>query len=208
MGGVLVDVRRERAIEAFRAMGVTDADNLIDSYHHKGIFLDIESGAIDADTFCRLLSEHAGKDFPRRDIEQAWRSIVSDPPPYKLHYLEELRKTHTLFLLSNNNPVLMDSWAFTDGFSADGHPLSYYFDAIYLSYLMKCTKPDACIFEKMILDSGINPSESLFIDDGIHNIETASKLGFKTYLAKNGADWRRDVSRIVFSTDAEDATNR
>jgi putative hydrolase of the HAD superfamily len=72
---------------------------------------------------------------------------------------------------------------------------------------MKCTKPDALIFEKMILDSGINPSESLFIDDGIHNIETACKLGFKTYLAENGADWRRDVSRIVFSTGAEDATN-
>lgn len=197
MGGVLVDVHRERAIAAFKAIGVTDADNLIDSYHHKGIFLDIESGAIDADTFRRLLSKHAGKDILQHDVEQAWRSIVSNPPMYKLDCLAELRKTYTLFLLSNNNPILMDSWAFTDRFSPDGHPIMHYFDKLYLSYRMKCTKPDALIFEKMILDSGIMPSESLFIDDGLHNIETAAKLGFQTYLAQNATDWRQDLSLML-----------
>ncbi|MDR2680790.1 MAG: HAD family phosphatase [Tannerella sp.] len=197
MGGVLVDVRRERAIAAFKAIGIADADNLIDSYHHKGIFLDIENGNIDTDTFCRLLSEHAGKAVSRHDVEQAWRSIVSEPPPYKLDYLTELRKTHTLFLLSNNNPILMDSWAFTNEFSPAGHPITHYFDRLYLSYQMKCTKPDTIIFEKMILDSGIKPPESLFIDDGMHNIKTADRLGFRTYLAENGADWREDISKII-----------
>jgi putative hydrolase of the HAD superfamily len=197
MGGVLVDVHRQRAIAAFKAIGVPDADDLIDSYHHKGIFLDIESGAIDTDTFRKRLSEHVGKDLPQRDIEQAWRSIVSDPPMYKLDYLTELRTTHTLFLLSNNNPILMDSWAFTNNFSADGHPITHYFDKLYLSYQMKCTKPDALIFEKMILDSGISPSASLFIDDGIHNIKTAAKLGFQTYHAENGTDWRQDLHHLL-----------
>jgi putative hydrolase of the HAD superfamily len=197
MGGVLVDVHRERAIAAFKATGVTDADYLIDSYHHKGIFLDIENGAVDTEAFRRLLSEHAGKDIPQQAIERAWRSIVSGPPMYKLDYLTELRKTHSLFLLSNNNPILMDSWAFTDSFSPDGHPITHYFDKLYLSYQMNCTKPDALIFKKMILDSGIDPSESLFIDDGIHNIETADKLGFQTYLAENATDWREDISAII-----------
>lgn len=201
MGGVLVDVRRERAIAAFKAIGVTDADCLIDSYHHKGIFLDIENGAVDTDAFCRLLSEHAGKEIPRQAIEQAWRSIVSDPPVYKLDYLVELRKTHALFLLSNNNPILMDSWAFTSRFSPDGHPITHYFDKLYLSYRMKCTKPDALIFKKMILDSGVKPSESLFIDDGIHNIETAARLGFQTYHAENATDWREDISAIIRKND-------
>jgi putative hydrolase of the HAD superfamily len=198
MGGVLTDVHRERAIAAFQAIGVADADDLIDTYHHKGIFLDIENGSMDTDTFCRSLSEHVGKDIPLHDIEQAWRSITSDPPPYKLDFLTELRKTHTLFLLSNNNPILMDAWAFTERFSAAGHPVMHYFDKLYLSYQMKCTKPDAAIFEKMILDSSIKPAESLFIDDGIRNIETADRLGFHTLLAVNGADWRADISRLVF----------
>lgn len=197
MGGVLVDVHRERAIQKFKEIGVFDADQLIDSYHHKGLFLDIENGDIDTEGFRRLLSEHAGKNIAGYEIEQAWRSIVSDPPAYKLDYLTELRKKHTLFMLSNNNPILMDSWAFTKEFSPAGRPVTDYFDKIYLSYRMKCTKPGAFIFEKMIRDSGIYPAESLFIDDGTHNIETAQKLGFQTYLAQNGSDWREDISKIL-----------
>lgn len=199
MGGVLVDVHRERAIRKFREIGVSDADQLIDSYHHKGLFLDIENGEIDTESFCRLLSEHAGRNIPGHDIEQAWRSIISDPPVYKLNYLTELRKKYTLFLLSNNNPILMDSWAFTNDFSSAGRPVTDYFDKLYLSYRMKCTKPDTLIFRKMIQDSNIRPVESLFIDDGAHNIETARKLGFQTYLAQNGEDWREGISKLLGS---------
>lgn len=196
MGGVLVDVHRERAIESFKSIGVTDADQLIDSYHHKGIFLDIENGEIDTKEFCRLLRKHAGKEIPQQAIENAWKSIVSDPPSYKLDYLIELRKKYTLFLLSNNNPILMDSWAFTDHFSSQGRPVMDYFDKLYLSYQMKCTKPDPVIFEKMIDDSKIIPAESLFIDDGLHNIETARSIGFQTYHTQNGEDWRNALEQI------------
>lgn len=199
MGGVLVDVHRERAIREFKKIGVSDADQLIDSYHHKGLFLDIENGDIDTEEFCRLLSKHAGKNIAGQDIEQAWQSIVSDPPIYKLDYLTELRKKFSLYMLSNNNPILMDSWAFTNSFSPAGHPVTDYFDKLYLSYQMKCTKPGTLIFEKMIQDSGIDPAESLFIDDGPHNIETARILGFQTYLAKNGTDWREDISTLLAS---------
>jgi putative hydrolase of the HAD superfamily len=197
MGGVLVDVHRERAIRKFKAIGVADADRLIDSYHHRGLFLDIENGDIDAQSFCRLLSEHAGRYVSAYDVEQAWRSIVSDPPACKLDYLTELRKKYTLFLLSNNNPILMDSWAFTSDFSPSGRPVTDYFDKLYLSYRMKCTKPDPLIFEKMIRDSGIRPEESLFVDDGPHNIKTARDLGFRTFLVRNGEDWREDISRLL-----------
>ena len=57
MGGVLVDVQRDRAIRNFQSIGLSDADTLIDSYHHKGIFYDFEKGVIDTAEFCRLLSE-------------------------------------------------------------------------------------------------------------------------------------------------------
>lgn len=197
MGGVIVDLHREKSIEHFKSIGVADADQLIDASHHKGLFLDFENGEIDTDEFCRLLSEHAGKDIPSKSIEEAWRSIVSDPPAYKLDYLLELRKKYTLLLLSNNNPILMDSWAFTSHFSSQGRPVMDYFDKIYLSYQMKCTKPDPIIFEKMIDDSGIISSESLFIDDGLHNIETAQSLGFHIYHAQNGEDWRKALDEIL-----------
>ena len=196
MGGVIVDVHRERAISNFKAIGLENADQFIDSYHHKGIFIDIENGNIDDDEFCRLLCEQTGKDIPRENIEKAWRSIIDLPPTYKLDYLQELRKTHKVFLLSNNNPIIMD-WACAPGFTASGNALSDYFDKLYLSYQMKCTKPDLKIYEMMIKDAGINRVESLFIDDSESNINAAKECGLQVYLAKNGTDWRNDVSNII-----------
>jgi putative hydrolase of the HAD superfamily len=196
MGGVLVDVHREEAVRQFLALGVTDADRLIDSYHHSGIFLDIESGAIDVDTFCRLLCEHAGRHIPRPAIERAWKSIISRPQGYKLDYLLALRPARRLYLLSNNNPILMD-WARTPDFSPDGHPVTYYFDKLYISCEMGCVKPGRAIFDAMIRDSGILPSETLFVEDSLHNLQTGQALGFHTCQVRNGEDWRDTLTAIL-----------
>ena len=196
MGGVLVDVRRTEAVRQFQALGVADADELIDSSHHKGIFRDIESGAIDSDTFCRLLCEHAGKEIDRAAITHAWRSIISKPEMYKLDFLLALRKNYKLFLLSNNNPILMD-WARTPDFSPDGHPITFYFDKLYISFEMKCMKPDRAIFEALIRDSGILPTESLFVEDSWPNLQAGKEVGFHICPVTNGEDWRADVNKIL-----------
>ena len=196
MGGVIVDVHRDRAIRSFQEIGVDNADELIDACHHKGIFIEFENGSIDTDEFCSLLCEQSGKAISREEIVGAWRSIIDVPPEYKLEYIRELRLTHQVFLLSNNNPILMD-WACAPGFTASGNALSDYFDKLYISYQMKCTKPDLKIYKMMIEESGINPSESLFIDDSETNINAAKECGLQVYLARNGADWRGEVSLML-----------
>ncbi|MDR1331338.1 MAG: HAD family phosphatase [Tannerella sp.] len=197
MGGVLVDVHRERAIRQFQSIGVRRAAELIDSSHHSGIFLAIEDGSIDADTFCRRLCAEAGRAIPREAIEQAWQSIVDPPAPYRLDCVLELRKRYRTFVLSNNNPILMDGWARTARFSAAGRPVTDYFDRVYVSYEMKCVKPDMAIYRMMVADSGIVPSETLFLDDSRDNIRAGEAAGFRTHLVRNGEDWRGAVSAIL-----------
>ena len=196
MGGVIVDVRRDEAIRQFNAIGVSDADLQIDANNHQGVFLAFENGDIDSEEFRRQLSEQAGKNIPMEAVIQAWRSIISKPPMYKLEYILSLREKYKIYLLSNNNPIITN-WARIGDFSEAGLPITHYFDTLYLSYEMKCTKPDRLIYEKMIQDSGINPSETLFIEDGIHNINTARELGFQIYHATNGEDWRDAVTAIL-----------
>ena len=196
MGGVIVDVRREEAIRQFKAIGVTDAEQQIDANNHSGIFLAFENGDFDSETFRQQLSTQAGKDIPMEDIVRAWKSIVSKPLLYKLDYILALRKKHKLYLLSNNNPIV-SGWARSNDFSEAGLPITHYFDKLYLSYEMKCTKPGRLIFEKMIGDSGLNPAESLFIEDGISNINTAKELGFHTLLVENGEDWRERLQQFL-----------
>ena len=196
MGGVIVDIHHGEAIRQFKAIGVADADLQIDTNSHHCFFLALENGDIDSETFRRKLSEHAGKDITTEEVENAWKSIISKPQLYKLEYILELRKKYKVYMLSNNNPILVD-WSRTSDFSDAGFPIDHYFDKLYLSYEMKCTKPGRLIFEKMIQDSGINPFESLFIEDGIHNINTAKELGFHILHVENGEDWRKRLTAIL-----------
>ena len=88
-------------------------------------------------------------------------------------------------------------WACSPGFTPFGDALSDYFDKIYVSYRMKCTKPDLKIYRMMIEDAGINPAESLFMDDSEKNIQAASACGMPVLLIKNGSDWRDELSLMI-----------
>lgn len=65
-----------------------------------------------------------------------------------------------------------------DGFNIDGHNITYYFDDILVSFEERVCKPDTLIFERAIHKFGINPSETIFFDDSIRNIEAAAASGF------------------------------
>lgn len=49
----------------------------------------------------------------------------------------------------------------------------------------------------MVLDSGIRPEETLFVDDGKNNIVVGQELGFHTYQPLNGEDWRGRLDEIL-----------
>jgi putative hydrolase of the HAD superfamily len=188
-GGVVITLDRDEAVRRFKDAGLTNAEELLDAYHQKGIFLEFEEGKLSREEFCDAVSKEAGRYIPEETVEYGWLGFLKEMPDSKLEMLEELRKSYRIYLLSNTNPVIMD-WAHTPAFSSQGKGIDAYFDKIYASYQIGCTKPDPEIFDFMFKDSGMIPSETLFIDDGEANIEMGAKLGMKTYLAKNGEDLR------------------
>lgn len=195
-GGVIVDISRDNAVKRFQAIGVSNAEEVLDKYHQKGIFLEIEDGRISTEEFCRKLSDIAGKKISYEESRHAWLGFFDGLPLYRLECLEELRKNYNLYVLSNTNPFVM-SWARSTEFSSLGKPLDAYFDKLYLSYEIGATKPDPKIFDYMIQDAGLNPSETLFIDDGAANIEMGQKLGFNTMQPINGEDWREELNGVL-----------
>ncbi|MDR2690804.1 MAG: HAD family phosphatase [Dysgonamonadaceae bacterium] len=189
LGGVIITLERAEAVRRFREAGLKNAEELLDAYHQKGIFLKLEEGKLTKEEFYDALREEAGRDIPAEVIDNAWMGFLKEVPEYKLEMLETLRKNYKIYLLSNTNPVIMD-WAKSPAFSSQRKSINCFFDKIYASYQIGCTKPAPEIFAFMLADAGIVPSETLFIDDGIANIEMGKKLGMKTYLARNGEDFR------------------
>lgn len=88
-------------------------------------------------------------------------------------------------------------WACSERFSSEGKPLTAYFEKLYLSYQIGCTKPDRRIFEFMLTDSKMQPEEILFVDDGASNIAAGRELGMYTFQPENGSDWRDELANLL-----------
>ena len=57
-------------------------------------------------------------------------------------------------------------------------------------------KPDRRIFEHLVEEFGIEPSEALFIDDSPPNINAAAALGFRAILFTDAAALRLELKRL------------
>ena len=110
-------------------------------------------------------------------------------PDYTLDMLLQLKKRYQIFLLSNTNGIIMD-YVRQHIFNRQGRSMEHYFDRMFLSYQMGMVKPNPAIFEQVVAETGILPSETLFLDDSSKNTETAEKLGFRTFVVTQGEDFR------------------
>lgn len=199
LGGVMIDLHRERCIEAFHRLGFRQIDLLLDPYAPKGVFNELESGAITVSETCRRISEMAGREIPCQAICRAYLAFLGEIAHAKLRAIDALRTAglHT-YVLSNTNPMVFPYIEQTL-FTVDGKRMADYFDAIYLSYRMHLMKPSPEIFRSMIADSGMEPSRTLFLDDGERNVTAARALGFHVYMPSPGEDFTpllADIARM------------
>ena len=113
-----------------------------------------------------------------------------------MEYLQQLRPRYRLSVLSNTNPFIQ-SWARSNKFTPCGKSLDDYFDMLFLSYKMNCSKPGEEIYRKMLLEGNMKAEETLFIDDGDKNIAAARKVGINVMKVANGEDWRETLVKTL-----------
>lgn len=197
-GGVIADISRDKAVQAFFKIGLKDAETRLDKYHQTGIFQELEEGKLSANEFREELSKLCRRELTIEEVQQAWLGFFTGIDIRKLDYILELKKSYRIYILSNTNPYVM-SWACSSQFSSQGKSLVDYCEKLYLSYQIGYTKPEPKIFDYMLKDSKIIPSETMFVDDGSSNIEIGKKLGFYTFQPQNGADWREELTQLLKS---------
>ena len=199
LGGVVLALSYEQAVRRFEEIGLRDARQRLDAFEQKGIFGELESGKITAEDFRRELSLLVGREVRAEECNYAWHGYVDHVPKRNLEAVLSLRsRGYKVCLLSNTNPFMMQ-WANKD-FDGEGHPLGYYFDAMYLSYECKMMKPHREIFELMLERQHALPEETLFVDDGPRNVEAAKALGIHTLCPQNNEDWIAPLEEMLRET--------
>ena len=188
LGGVVLALSLDGAIREFERIGLHDARQRLDAFQQRGIFADLESGRINAETFRQELSRMIGRELTTTDCYNAWHGYVDHVPQRNLDMLRLLRNQgYKVCLLSNTNPFMM-MWAGAD-FDGQGHPIGHFFDNMYLSYECGIMKPAPEIFQMMLRGQQALAKETLFVDDSPANCEAAARLGIHTLCPHNNEDW-------------------
>ena len=193
LGGVVITLDPQQAVDRFKALGLADAEKRLDSYTQSGIFGDVEHGLITPEEFRKEFSKLVGHEVTHEECAFAWQGYAKEVPQRNLEALMRLRQEgYRVLLLSNTNPFMME-WVESPAFDGKGHPVSYYFDHCYLSYQMKLMKPSEDIFRAVLRNEKTFASECLFVDDGSRNVATASQLGLRTFCPENGEKWTEKI---------------
>lgn len=188
LGGVVIDIERQRCVDSLTALGMTNADEMIGLYRQSGPFLQLEAGALSPAEFCNAMRATMPGGVTDAQIEQAICNFIIDIPTHRLVALRQLREKYGTYVLSNTNPIMFEG-IIDKLFRKEGRQMSDYFDGVTVSYRAKHNKPAPEIFEYAISTMGIRPEETLFLDDSQRNLNAAAKFGFATALVPEGGEF-------------------
>ena len=196
LGGVIMDLDRDRCVRAFERLGMKDADDFLGVYGQKGAFLALESGKIDADEFHRQVRPMIDRpEVSDEEIDNAFNEFLVGIPVTRLEALRALRKDYKIYLLSNTNPIMINS-RIAEEFRKEGFEMADYFDGIFTSYEAGCCKPGKEIFDYTEREGHIKPDETLFFDDSQANVDAARSYGLNAVLVKPGDEFK--ISSMSF----------
>lgn len=175
-GGVLLNIDPQKAVNSFKQIGLEDVELIKREYTENGLFDKLEKGFVTPDQFRSEIRNHITNGVSDEEIDHAWNSMLLDLPYERLELLQELKKNHRIFLLSNTNIIHWEAYMSMIK-RVHGVCLSDFFEKDYYSHNMGLRKPDAKIYTEVLNAEGLKASETLFIDDMLANAEAARSVG-------------------------------
>lgn len=179
LGGVMIDLDRDRCVEAFKSLGLSDVDSMLGLYRQEEPFLSIETGRITVSEFYDELRRRTGGNITDTAFESAFDSFLVALPVERLAALRRLREAgYRTYMISNTNAIMYDGWI-KRAFMQEGLRVGDYFDGIVTSFAEGVCKPDPELFATVLRRYALDASESLLLDDSEANCEAARSLGMK-----------------------------
>jgi putative hydrolase of the HAD superfamily len=180
LGGVILNINYQLTYKAFEELGVKDFTGLYNQFSATSLFDDLETGKIGSEDFLKEMEQHTPPGTTHQQMIDAWNAMLLDFPLRRLQILQQLRQHYDLYLLSNTNAIHFQAFNKILQESRGIPSLTSFFDKAYYSHLIELRKPEKEAYQLVLDENGLNPSETLFIDDTLPNIEGAQALGIQT----------------------------
>lgn len=180
LGGVFIDIHYQKTRDAFIEMGVKDFDHWFQQSYSNPLFVHLETGKIAPLDFYEAFRQETGLQASDQRIALAWNAMLGKFRPASIAILPMLKQQYKIFLLSNTNQIhyeaFMQQYEWQFGHSA----FNGLFHTAYYSHQLQMRKPDVACYQQVMHLHQMEPSQTLFIDDTLKNIEGAKQAGMQT----------------------------
>lgn len=181
LGGVILGIDEQLTINELMKTGFSDIE-LLNSPEVINLINNFDSGIYVAKTFRKKLKAALGiSKMTDEKFDSIWTAMLLDISGETIEAIEKVKKHYKIFLGSNADEIHYDLYVRDLQLCFGYHEFDDLFDKAYFSFDIHLIKPDPRFFEFILDHEGLNPEETLFIDDTAENIEAAKRLGIKTY---------------------------
>lgn len=169
--GVVADFGTKQIFQHFIELGATDVWELNN---------EMDLGQLSGEDFLQLVHERC-EGVSVEELRREYMGPMTLPVEH-LQLLCQLHKEHRVFLLSNVGDM---HWQhLVEEMSAKGYPVDECFDAVFPSFRTHVNKPDLRAYQNVLDAAGLDPAETVFLDDSPANVEAARSLGIQGILVK------------------------
>lgn len=195
-GAVIFDIDFKRTLQAFKDLGIAEADTIFGHLSQHHVFDEFDRGNISPEEFRNELRKWITEPVSDAQIDAAWNKMLIGIPEGKLALLERVKSSYATLLLSNNNKI---HYNWIQAYLKEAYQLpsiDAYFNKTYYSQFMRMRKPDAIIFERVLQEQNLDPATTLFIDDSPQHIRSAASLGIQTLHLLNIHDLEPELKQL------------
>ena len=185
-GGVLFEIDYDLPAIAFEKLGFGDFKSFYTQAAQNPMFDLLETGKIENDRFLDFLNEFV-PEASREQVLHAWNVILLRIMPMEVECVHKIRQSGIrTFLLSNTNAIHVAEFEQMIARTMDFELFKSAFEKIYYSNAIGIKKPHPETFLQVCEWNGLNPAETLFIDDSAQHVEGALQAGLHAYHLKPG----------------------
>jgi len=174
LDGVLIDFHPARRLAYLEALTGLSGSTIHAAIWAGPFEADAEAGAWPTgDAYLAEFNRRLGTAVTRADWVEARRRATA-PRPDLVAYFASLAPRVRLAILTNNGSLLRESLA-----ALCPDVCAVFGDGIVASCELGARKPDAVVYQRLLLRHGVEPADAVFIDDSAANVAGARAAGLR-----------------------------
>jgi putative hydrolase of the HAD superfamily len=177
LGAVIIPIDFNKTFQSFSTLSGIPVSSIGTMYqlHQVDIFQPFEKGHTGNAFFLNQVRELLSLPSTISDLQitRAWNDLLLPIPPERIERLKTLRKKHSLYLLSNTNPIHITE-VHRILYKSTGVPhLEELFEQTFYSYDMNALKPTKEFYNYVLKNINKSASDCYFMDDNKENVSGA-----------------------------------